>query len=61
MYKLYVTTALLVPPVLKFLAVTPNLNPQAFHSILKQIFVRSAHVDESLIEIVHLQKLEMVA
>ncbi|KAL3997697.1 AMP-binding enzyme family protein [Acanthocheilonema viteae] len=46
-----VTTALLVPPVLKFLAVTPNLNPEAFHS-LKQIFVGAAHVNESLIEMV---------
>uniref|UniRef100_A0A158Q880 AMP-binding domain-containing protein n=1 Tax=Elaeophora elaphi TaxID=1147741 RepID=A0A158Q880_9BILA len=50
-YQTTVTTALLVPPVLKFLAVTPNLNPEAFHS-LKQIFVGSAHVNESLIETV---------
>ncbi|VDO44529.1 unnamed protein product [Onchocerca flexuosa] len=46
-----VTTALLVPPVLKFLAVTPNLNPEAFHS-LKYLFVGSAHVKKSLIETV---------
>ncbi|KAM3722153.1 4-coumarate--CoA ligase [Dirofilaria immitis] len=43
-----VTTLLLVPPVLKFLSIAPNLNPEAFRS-LKYIFVGSAHVNESLI------------
>uniref|UniRef100_A0AAF5RX74 AMP-binding enzyme family protein n=2 Tax=Wuchereria bancrofti TaxID=6293 RepID=A0AAF5RX74_WUCBA len=46
-----VTTALLVPPVLKFLADTPGLNSEALHS-LKYIFVGSAHVNESLVEMV---------
>ncbi|CAG9531306.1 unnamed protein product [Cercopithifilaria johnstoni] len=56
-----VTTALLVPPVLKFLAVTPNLNLETFHS-LKQIFVGSAHVNESLIKMVkhRLPKTEII-
>ncbi|MCP9264355.1 4-coumarate--CoA ligase 1 [Dirofilaria immitis] len=45
---LTVTTLLLVPPVLKFLSIAPNLNPEAFRS-LKYIFVGSAHVNESLI------------
>uniref|UniRef100_A0A1I7W007 AMP-binding domain-containing protein n=1 Tax=Loa loa TaxID=7209 RepID=A0A1I7W007_LOALO len=46
-----VTTALLVPPVLKFFSNIPDLNPEAFHS-LKYIFIGSAHVNESLVEIV---------
>lgn len=36
---------------LKFLANTPNLNPETYHS-LKQIFVGSALINESLIEMV---------
>ncbi|VDM92778.1 unnamed protein product [Onchocerca ochengi] len=49
--QIIVTTALLVPPVLKFLATRPNLNPEAFH-FLKYIFVGSAHIKKSLIETV---------
>uniref|UniRef100_A0A1I8EJQ2 AMP-dependent synthetase/ligase domain-containing protein n=1 Tax=Wuchereria bancrofti TaxID=6293 RepID=A0A1I8EJQ2_WUCBA len=50
-----VTTALLVPPVLKFLADTPGLNSEALHS-LKYIFVGSAHVNESLVEMYMVQQ-----